>query len=147
MEVSSAYILSRPPGGKPNPVMAGNILKSFALREADDKVDRNPAWVRQSGWRQEFKEIFGQAVAWSRTIRQQSPEELYRLSRRLRARPDAERAGHTMVANGLLGLIDVTHEVPVDKVTASTSPLYPLVRQAKTDSGPGIGIGEKSSSI
>lgn len=88
-DVRRAHIYYRSPGSEPDPVLAENVLRVFALRESGPVVDRNLAWVRRSGWQPGFKEIFERAEKWARTTRRKSPEELCRLSHELRARPNA----------------------------------------------------------
>ena len=88
-DVRRAHLFYRSPGSRPDPVLAENVLRVFALRESDPLVDRNLAWVRQSGWQPEFKAIFERAVIWARTTRRKRPDELYRLSHELRTRRNA----------------------------------------------------------
>ena len=104
LDVSSAHIFYRSPGSEADPVLAENVLRVFALRVSDPVVDRNLAWVRRSGWQPEFKAIFERAVIWARTVRRKSPEELYRLSHELRARPDAGENFFGRVAIRLRGM-------------------------------------------
>ena len=100
--VGAAYIFSgQQSGKKADAVLAENTLRSFALLYSDHAVDANLAWVRQSDWQPQFKALFEGAVRWARTIRQRRPEELYRLSREYRARPDARDRNFVSVANML----------------------------------------------
>ena len=104
LDVRSAHTFYRSPGSEPDPVLAENVLRVFALRESDPVVDRNLAWVRRSGWQPEFKAIFEGAVRWARTIRRESPDELYRLSHEFRARPNAGENFFGRVAIRLRGM-------------------------------------------
>ncbi len=103
-DVGAARIFSQSLGGKPDPVMAENVLRIFALRGPDEVVDRNLAWVRRSDWSPEFKAMFARAVAWARRTRRLSPDELYRLSREFRARPNAGDRFFESVADELRAL-------------------------------------------
>lgn len=103
-DVRRAHLYFRSPGSGPDPVLAENALRVFALRESDPVVDRNLAWVRRSGWQPEFKAIFERAVRWVRTVRRKSPEELYRLSHEFRARSNAGNKYFESVAIRLLGM-------------------------------------------
>ena len=100
-DVRRAHLFYRSPGSRPDPVLAENVLRVFALRESDPLVDRNLAWVRQSGWQPEFKAIFERAVIWARTTRRKRPDELYRLSHELRTRRNAGEKFFGSVANEL----------------------------------------------
>ncbi len=102
--VRSAYSSFRPRWGEAKPEWAGNSLRVFVFREPPMMVNRDLNWVRKSDWDSEFKSMFERAVTWVREVRAKTPEEIFRLSHELRARPNVKVERFDGVADDLLSI-------------------------------------------